>query len=266
MGVSACLIVKNEAAHIERCLNSLNGHVDELIILDTGSTDETVAIAGKYTDRIYRMEWEQDFSKARNQAMEHATQDWVLVIDADEELVVSDAAGGLKGLLAAARADAYSIIIENLYGTPEQITDRSWSHAIRLFRNKKQYRYEGRIHEQIVHSLQREGAVLMETSVVQLIHYGYMDEYKVEKNKFQRNTELLNRELTDHPDDPFHLLNLGQEYFIRSEYGEALKWYEKGRRLAPVDAPYYPRLIRNTAFCLMELGRAQDPKDVCMAG
>lgn len=86
MGISACLIVKNEAHRLQLCLESIRTVVDEIIIVDTGSEDQTVAIAQNYTDKIYTFEWCDDFSAARNESLKHASQDWILVIDADEVL------------------------------------------------------------------------------------------------------------------------------------------------------------------------------------
>ena len=85
--ISCCMIVKNEEAFLSQCLESVKGHVDEIIIVDTGSTDDTVKIAQRYTDKIYLHPWEGSFSKARNQALSYVTCDWVFQIDADEELI-----------------------------------------------------------------------------------------------------------------------------------------------------------------------------------
>ena len=84
--VSACLIVKNEARHLARCLDSLQGVADEIILVDTGSKDDTVAIARRYTDKVYAYHWHDDFAAARNYGLQFATGDWILILDADETL------------------------------------------------------------------------------------------------------------------------------------------------------------------------------------
>src|SRR5574343_299448 len=88
MKLSACLMVKNEEENLPRCLNSIKDVVDEIIIVDTGSTDSTIEIAKEYTDKIYIHPWENNFSKHRNQSISYATGDWILIIDADEELII----------------------------------------------------------------------------------------------------------------------------------------------------------------------------------
>ena len=84
--ISLCMIVKNEERVLERCLSSVCDLMDEIIIVDTGSTDRTKEIAGKYTSRIYDFTWCNDFSKARNFAFEKATCDYIYSADADEVL------------------------------------------------------------------------------------------------------------------------------------------------------------------------------------
>src|SRR3989344_364212 len=84
--LSLCMITKNEEQFLEQCLNSVKELVDEIIIVDTGSTDKTTEIAGKFTDKIYDFKWCDDFSAARNESLKHATKNWILVLDADEQL------------------------------------------------------------------------------------------------------------------------------------------------------------------------------------
>ena len=85
--ISLCMIVKNEEAFLEQCLKSIKDYVDEIIIVDTGSTDRTVEIAERFTDKIYFHAWENSFSKARNQSLAYATGDWIFIMDADEEML-----------------------------------------------------------------------------------------------------------------------------------------------------------------------------------
>ena len=93
------MIVKNEEAFLEKCLESVKNYIDEIIIVDTGSTDKTVEIASRYTDKVYFHPWEGNFSKARNQALSYATCDWIFQIDGDEELIEGSGEKLLKAVL-----------------------------------------------------------------------------------------------------------------------------------------------------------------------
>jgi len=84
--ISVCMIVKNEAPCLARCLESVKGIADEIIIVDTGSEDQTVQIAHTFTDKVFHFDWCDDFSAARNESLKHATGDWVMILDADEVL------------------------------------------------------------------------------------------------------------------------------------------------------------------------------------
>jgi glycosyltransferase involved in cell wall biosynthesis len=88
--ISLCMIVKNEESCLVRCMKSVRDHVDEIIIVDTGSMDNTVEIAESYGARVYHHPWENDFSKHRNQSLSYATGDWIFQLDADEELFPED--------------------------------------------------------------------------------------------------------------------------------------------------------------------------------
>lgn len=263
MGITACIIVKNEAGYIERCLRSLSGFVDEVVVIDTGSEDETLTIARQFTDRIYQKDWTDNFSEARNFAIGQANEEWILILDADEELVMFDAVS-FRDQLNSNHIDAYVVRIENLYGSIKHITDQSRFSSVRIFRNKPEYRYRGRIHEQIVYSLQDHSAAMESMNSMLILHYGYLDEIKQEKNKFRRNTELLYIELEQDKENPFHLFNMGQEYFSKQDYEQAIRYFDQSRKTASKSAPYYPRLMRNGVYGRIEIGRLDEARRYCL--
>ena len=108
------MIVKNEADNLPRCLNSVANIVDEIIIVDTGSTDKTVEIAERYNARVYHHPWENSFSKARNYSLKYATCDWILYLDADEELSKEDAPR-LKEIVKGNNYTVISFVIKNKF-------------------------------------------------------------------------------------------------------------------------------------------------------
>ncbi|MFD2880594.1 glycosyltransferase family 2 protein [Paenibacillus rhizoplanae] len=132
-GISLCMIVRNEAQHLEQCLLSVQGRVSEIIIADTGSEDNSMAIARRFGARVIRLPWEHDFSKARNHTLQLASYGWILVLDADEALAdwkLDD----LQSLLESERADGYFLPFIHYVGEGsgrEYVTDN----VCRLFRN-----------------------------------------------------------------------------------------------------------------------------------
>ena len=140
--LSLCMIVKNEEALLPTCLESVKDHVDEIVIVDTGSTDRTVEVATKYNAKIYHHPWENSFSKARNYSLKYATCDWILILDADEEISGNDAPR-LKSLIRESSADL--IYLQVLDKTTEgKIV--SVLNSERLFKNHHGIRYDGIVH------------------------------------------------------------------------------------------------------------------------
>ncbi len=141
--ISLCMIVKNEEEFLNNCLKSVCDFVDEIIIVDTGSEDNTVAIAREYTDKIYHHPWENSFSKARNQALKYASCDWIFQIDADEELVE----GGGEKLHEAVRSARDVDIIYVMILSTYSMGSKTASHNVeRLFKNNGVIHYEGTVH------------------------------------------------------------------------------------------------------------------------
>lgn len=145
--ISLAMIVKNEASRLGSCLESVKALVDEIIIVDTGSTDSTLQVARQYTNKVYLYEWQGDFSAARNFAIAQATGDWLLSLDADETLLCD--AGQLKDLVSEDKnIEAYMLPLEHPIN--ELTGEVNHFLVLRLFRNKPEYYFLGKIHEQVV--------------------------------------------------------------------------------------------------------------------
>ncbi|HBN09808.1 MAG TPA: hypothetical protein DD435_14525 [Cyanobacteria bacterium UBA8530] len=149
------------------------------------------------------------------------------MLDADE-ILEAESKDSLRSMLATPLADAYSLEIVNLTGKGE---GRQLARIVRLFRNRPSFRYEGRIHEQVLPSLERAGIDPLPAEA-RIIHRGYLDQTLLARGKYQRNLELLLKEKEDCPDDPEILFNLGQTYKLMGRDEEAERHYRgAGRRL-----------------------------------
>lgn len=204
--ISCCMIVKDEEAFLEQCLKSVKDYVDEIIIVDTGSTDGTVEIARRYTDKVYFHPWEDSFSKARNQALQYATCDWVFQIDADEELIDGSGEKLRQAVENAGRADAVFVNIISTYSNGKKEARHNFE---RLFKNNSVIHYEGIVHNRVT------GASCTKTSKIELMHYGYNVEEKKAQEKFIRTAELLKRQIKEEPDNPMPHHYLGTSYLSR---------------------------------------------------
>jgi len=211
--ISCCMIVKNEEEFLEKCLASVRDYVDELIVVDTGSTDNTVEIAKRFTDKIYFHPWENSFSKARNRALQYATGDWVFQIDGDEELM---AGSGERMRTAVREAKDADVIFVKIFCTYAAGAKKSLHNFERLFRNNGKIHYEGSVHNRIV------GGTRPFHSSIELWHYGYDVEEKKALEKFNRTTSLLKNEIEKEPDNPMYRHYLSASYASRGMNEDAI--------------------------------------------
>jgi len=185
--ISLCMIVKNEEDNLKECLESVKNLVDEIIIIDTGSSDKTKEIASKYTKNVFNYIWDNDFSKARNESLKYSTKDWILFLDADEVLNIND----IKTIKKAIQDN--SAIAYNL-----KLKDFKTFNLLRLFRNLPEIFFRGRIHEQVTQSLidnLKINNLEIKNLDVTIYHKGYNQSSL--DNKINRNIELLEKSLLD---------------------------------------------------------------------
>ncbi len=200
--ISLCMIVKDEEKMLADALASVRSVVDEIIVVDTGSTDATVEIALAAGARVFHHPWEHDFSKARNQSLSYATSDWVLILDADERL---DAASAplVRKLAQSCLQEAVSFSVYNVDLDSGHV---SFLPSVRMFRNGRGYAYRGIVHNQI--ELPRDTPVMR--APVRIDHYGYTPSVAEARGKYERTTSLLRRQLEENPDDAFAHFNMAQ--------------------------------------------------------
>ncbi len=217
--LSLCMIVRNEAENLARCLQSTAGVADEIILVDTGSTDGSVALATAHGAKVFSHPWQNDFSRARNAGLEQATGEWILHLDADEELEAGSAAR-LRPLLERTTADAVLMVQRSL--TPSGALVRySDLRVTRLFRNRPAYRYEQAIHEQIRPAIERRGGRVVESDLL-IWHYGYAQSTaQGRQHRARRNLELLEHALAGAPDDAYLHYQIGATHKSLNHPGRA---------------------------------------------
>lgn len=252
--ISVCMIAKNEERNIERCLASLQPYGFELILVDTGSTDRTKALAAKYTEHIYDFAWCDDFSAARNFSLEKATNNWILMMDCDEwiESIDMEELDYFRKHLSRA---AGSVTRRNITGTPAHPA-MTIDQTERFF-SKKLYHYTGIIHEQLTPKYEKNfEAFLLNTTIG---HDGYCMDEEARAAKAQRNLTLLQKQLLDRPDDPYTLYQLGKAYEIVSDAANACKYFEMAIRpeLDP-ELAYVQELVISYGEALLETGQSAE--------
>ncbi|SMD16891.1 glycosyltransferase family 2 protein [Sporomusa malonica] len=214
--LTVCLIVKNEEHCLGDCLDSIRAWADQIVVVDTGSTDNTVQVARQYDAQIEYFQWENDFAKARNYCLQFAVSDWILVLDADERLAGNSET--LPDLVAKDYEGYYLTIVSPLGAGKIEAED----HVVRLFRNGRGYKFSGAIHEQIAGSIKElEGQDAIGFSGIIVRHRGYEPEEILCKQKIVRNSQIIKSQLAERQDDTFMLYSLGTELIQQEQYGEA---------------------------------------------
>ncbi len=219
--ISLCMIVKNEEQVLDKCLNSIQQYVEEIIIVDTGSTDATVSIASKYTNQIYHFEWIDDFSAARNESLKYATGQWILILDADEYFEENEIQKLYKCLKEREPEQGliYNLTITSILGEKNNYSTNE-APVGRVFGNRLGIQYSRPIHEQPVSSkgLELKSAALP----IRLQHSGYTEETMQQKNKHHRNLEIFNKLEMQQGLSAYDHLQLGNQYSMMGEYDKAL--------------------------------------------
>lgn len=240
-GISLCMIVRNEERHLARCLQSAAPLAQEIVVVDTGSTDRTREIALGFGARVFDLPWANDFSRARNLSLEQARGKWILVLDADEVIAKSDHER-LRRLIGgnAPAAAAYSIRTRNYTACmnvvgwqpntgeyPAEEAGMGWypSDKVRLFPNDPAIRFENAVHEMVEASLRRIGWPIF-ACPVPVHHYGKLEE-DVAPRKTRLYSEIGEGKLAGAPGDPAALRELAIQAAQLERHAEALALWER---------------------------------------
>ncbi len=249
--ISVCIITKNEEKNLDRCLSCIKDYPFEIIVADTGSTDNTVEIAKKYTDKVYHFDWINDFSAARNFSISKATNDWILVLDADEFVYELDL------------DTIYHLIDENPTGigrllrSSDNTTETTTIDRVERLFHRNVYHYERPIHEQV---LPIDKKVKLYTYPIPLCatHVGYVGTLEDVGKKAKRNLEILLASEKDFP-DAYTYFQIGQSYYSLNQWSDACTYYEKALSF-PLNpsAEYVKVMVANYGYALLHEDRLSD--------
>jgi tetratricopeptide (TPR) repeat protein len=260
--VSLCMIVRNEEHNLPACLASIADVVDEIIVVDTGSTDATKAAALRHGAKVFDFPWIDHFAAARNESLRHATGQWAFWLDADDR-VDEQNREILRQLFDGLRDDNACYIMK-CHCLPDASGVSTVVDHVRLFRNRPDVRWSFRIHEQILPAVKASGGELRRCDVV-IQHTGYQDP-ALRRRKLQRDLGILLLEKAEQPDHAFTLFNLGQVYKELRQTPEALAALTASlEHSAPADS-IVRKLYALIAQCHVELGNLVAALDVCRAG
>ncbi len=249
--ISVCVITKNEKENLERCLRSFSAYPFELVVVDTGSSDDTLSMARQYTQSVYEFPWCDDFSKAKNYAVSKAKNDIVLVIDSDEFLCSIDF-DELCACIQKFPARVGRILRVNQMEQNQEIR-KSKEYINRLF-DRRLYHYVGKIHEQLT----AIDGMCYDTYCIPLVieHTGYLLTKQARQKKAERNIKLLKQELKNKK-DPYILYQLGKSYYMLHEYQTAADYFNEALSfdLDP-DLEYVVDMVDCFGYALINSGQA----------
>jgi len=236
------MIVKDEEPVLDRCLKSVSHMVDEIIILDTGSTDRTKTIAESYGAKIFDWTWNNNFSDARNAALDHSTCDWNLVLDADE-YIDNDCSEAIRDFINKHNAIGRIKQINQFKGNDGELS-HAHGYISRIFPSG--IRYEGRIHEQPISDLPRINLD------VEIYHDGYME------SRANRNIPILQAEIDNNPLDTYYLFQIAKEFRGIEDHVQAYEHLHKAYSLLDRTENYAPNVIVNLLYEIIATARYEE--------
>lgn len=252
MKISACMIAKNEEKNIETCINSYKNIVDEIIVVDTGSSDRTIEIAENLGAKVYFFEWINDFAAAKNFALSKVKGDWIIFLDADEYFDEASAKK-IRNIILSLKNSKYTAIgckLINIDKVKNKLIDSFMQ--VRIFKNDKNIRYENSIHEALK---AKRGKIELISFYKELsiYHTGYSTD--INKNKAKRNLEIILDKIKVEGDNHKYYRYLCDCYFSLMDYENALKYGELHLSNGIKVVGYQSRIYKVIIDCLWKMGK-----------
>lgn len=253
---SFCIITKNEEKNIEDCLKPLAKTGMEIVVLDTGSTDHTVELSQKYTDKVYHFDWINDFSAARNYAAKMASNDFILFIDADE--ITEEI--NVKKIIQL--ANTYPKAVGQLKSksicfNPDNAKELTYVCDVERFYDRRHFHYSGTIHEQVTDGTDHPLPVY--SIPLTILHRGYCGTEEERRAKANRNNILLFEELENNPEDPYLYYQIAQSFGLCGDSEKEYYYYQKGCSL-PIDSnlPYVQEMLISYGYAMLSTKRNEE--------
>jgi len=265
VGVSLCMIVRDNAGTIRPCLESVKPWVDEMVVVDTGSTDETPRIAEELGARVFHFPWCDDFSAARNESLRHARGDWLFWMDSDD--TIPPECGRTVRELADRPApdDLLGYVMQVHCPGGDARHDVTVVDHVKLFRNRPDLRFEGRIHEQILPAIRRAGGDVAWTDAY-VVHSGSDPGEAAQDRKRKRDLRLLHLENADRPDHPFTLFNLGMTHVDGAEFKEGADYLRRSIARSGPNESHLRKAYALLVYALARLERWDEAIATCREG
>ncbi|MCW2974493.1 MAG: glycosyltransferase [Thermoleophilia bacterium] len=256
--VSVVMIVKDEEEMLPGCLTPLQGHVDQIVIVDTGSSDRTREIALEFGAEVHDFTWTGSFSEARNHALSFATGDWAVWLDADEHVIAEDA-HQFRTLAQRTWVEGFHIIETHFMGSGDVGSEAT--HApMRMFQRRPQYFWKGEVHEQLLGNFPTWLPERFQQTSIRVDHFGYLSTVVDARDKHERNLDLLMSQV-QHERTAFTCFNIGTEHASMNDWAEALRWFEEAIAIAKdTDSAWHeqqfaPLMVQRTINARRSLGR-----------
>jgi O-antigen biosynthesis protein len=261
--LSLCMIVRDNARTIGACLTSIRPWVDEIVVVDTGSLDETPEICRHRGAKIFSFPWIDDFSAARNESLRHATGQWLFWMDSDD--TINETSGRkLRELANTDHPESVLGFVLQVHcpGPDDELTVVD---HVKLFRNRPEIRFEGRIHEQVLGNIRKANGVVAWTDIY-VTHSGSDTSPEGKRKKVERDLRILHQDLRERPDHPFVLFNLGMTYHDVEEYETAAIWLSRSLEMSRPKESHVRKAYALLVSSLTQLGHTEAALTVNAAG
>lgn len=262
--LSVCLIVRDNAGTIRPCLESIRPWVDEIVVVDTGSTDGTDEICEELGARVFHWAWRDDFAAARNVSFDHARGEWLFWMDSDDT-IPEECGRRLRELADGPHPDNVHGYVVQVHCPGRDPSDLTVVDHVKLIRNRPHLRFEFRIHEQIIPAIRRAGGEVAWSDIF-VVHSGSDHTPEGQDRKLERDFKLLHLELADRPDHPFVLFNLGMTHADARQYEEAVRCLQRCIKVSQPEESHLRKAYALLVNSLSQAGRADEAWERCRQG